>query len=180
VIAVEPVKINEQGRPEVYTDALKQDPDDPIVTGVRIRFKQPQGKAQDLYYYSVNIADPSLAKKEPFQQYLRGLAPATSYLKSASYLLHKSYFGKIRDLILEVSRFVLEDDSGIPVRYFEEPAWSVTLYGKYMDPIPLFAKHKQLKLEELFKDRSRVKPLTFGIGYRWQAGTSNLIAATKK
>jgi hypothetical protein len=99
-------------------------------------------------------------------------------IKSASYLLHKPYFSTIRNLILSKTSWIVEDDSGIPYRYFDR-AWDVRLYGKYSDPIPLFKNWKQPDLKEAFSSRKDIQPLGFAIGYR-HPGESDLLVAVRR
>jgi len=181
VLGIEPVKVNDEGAPETYSGKIKKQAKGPVVTtGVRIRFRAgPDAPAQEIEYYSVDISDDALAKNVPFQKLLAGLAPSTSYLKSASYLMHKEYFTKIRTTLLDVSDFLLQDDSGIPVKFFPAPGWKLQLYGTYDKPIALFALRGQADLKELFKDKAQVKELPFGIGYNYKPGRSNLMSATK-
>jgi hypothetical protein len=75
---------------------------------------------------------------------------------------------------------VLEDDSAIPYRFFAGDIWDVALYGVYSQPIEMFLDHQQADLAAAYKKPGAAKPLPFGIGYRWQAGQSNLLAARRK
>jgi hypothetical protein len=54
-----------------------------------------------------------------FSAFLAKLGPADSLIKSASYLLHKANFAGVRKLLLNKSATILQDDSGIPLTYFE-------------------------------------------------------------
>ena len=136
---------------------------------------------QYLDYFSVNIADQALKKNDGFVKYAEQLPSFSTYLKSASYLMHKNYFSMIRKVILTHSNSVLQDDSGVPFRFFSDPNdWSVTLYGMYSKPIPLFGNWYQEDLKAAFGDSVHVKRLDFGIGYNWIKGQSNLLLATKK
>lgn len=147
-----------------------------------VEFRFFQGRTpehlQTLYYYSGNMSDGVFPKK------LRAYAEATftkhrvaTYLKAASYLMHESYFSKIRDLVLDYSFAVLEDDSGIPYRFFKDE-WDVALYGKYLHPISIFNKVAYQKdLEEVYATSDAVKPLPFRIGYN---NPSNWLLARKR
>src|SRR5262249_35963178 len=72
-----------------------------------------------LYYFSVNIANDRLAKNPQFDKLLSGPKMVT-FLKSTSYLLHQDGFSTIRDQILDHSVGVLQDDSGVPYRFFAQ------------------------------------------------------------
>ncbi len=176
VLGIEQVRMGEGGEPEVYTGRLKKAPG--LVTGVRVRFRAAGGATQEVLYWSVDISDDSLGKLAGFQKHLAALGPCTTYVKSASYLMHKDYFSRIRTLIIEASAFLLQDDSGIPLRFLAT-GFSVQPYGVYEKPIRMFGKHGQADLKALYQDKARVKPLSFGIGYAWRVGQSNLLSAIK-
>jgi len=91
--------------------------------------------------------------------------------------MHKPYFSTIRGTILAKSRVVVEEDSGIPYRYFDQ-AWDVRLFGTYSEPIQLFKDWNQDDLKTAYSGTG-VLPLDFGIGYRHR-GQSNLLVAVRK
>ena len=130
---------------------------------------------QTLYYMSANLHDRSY--KESFTAFLDATLPkhhVVTYLKAASYLMHKPYFSRVRDAILGHSMAILEDDSGIPYRFLKD--WNVSLYGTYMKPLKLFGKYVyQTDLMERYETDS-VRPLNFRIGYN---NPSNWLCARK-
>ncbi|MBP5481457.1 MAG: hypothetical protein J6Y22_06865 [Paludibacteraceae bacterium] len=142
-----------------------------------IKFFQPKSPTheQTLYYMSANLHDRSY--KESFNAFLETTLPqhqVVTYLKAASYLMHKPYFSKIRDAIMKHSLAILEDDSGIPYKYLKD--WNVTLYGTYMKPLKLFGKYVyQNDLMERYETDS-VRTLNFRIGYN---NPSNWLCARK-
>ena len=83
-------------------------------------------------------------------------------------------------LILDNSNYVLEDDSGIPYKYFKQDVWAPALYGTYSGSISLFTGVFQDDLDAAYKAKTNVKPLKFGIGYKYQVGESNLMYFKKK
>lgn len=145
---------------------------------VKIVFSSPGGPEQTLYYFSTDLANNGVAKSG-FLKFCAQLGPGDSFVKSASYLLHDRGFSSVRDFILANSVHVLQDDTGIPVAYFRDDAWSLQPYGNYTRPIPVFAGKYQPRMSALF---AKTKPgaLDFGIGYRWRQGQSSVIVATKK
>jgi hypothetical protein len=100
-----------------------------------------------------------------------------TYLKAASYLMYNSYFSTIRNLILSQSTSLLQDDSGIPVKYFEQQKWNFKFYGNYTKPIDLFNKQYQPELRKIYTSDRKIKPLDFGIGYNFKVNQSNLMLA---
>ena len=143
--------------------------------GVKIVFSDGSGPKQTLYYFSTNLADGSF-ERSGFSSFLAKLGPADSLIKSASYLLHKPHFVGVRKLLLNNSAIILQDDSGIPLIYFEATKWRLQAFGHYAGPISMFTNFYQPRMAELFQDAS---PLEFGIGYRWRNNESNLLLAQK-
>ncbi len=141
--------------------------------GVKIVFSEGNGPKRTLYYFSTNLADGSF-ERSGFSSFLAKLGPADSLIKSASYLLHKPHFVGVRKLLLNNSAIILQDDSGIPLIYFEATKWRLQAFGHYAGPISMFANFYQPRMAELFQDAS---PLQFGIGYQWRKNESNLLLA---
>ncbi len=137
---------------------------------------------KEVFYFSCDISDLGLSKNKRLHAFLKGLPTVTTYLKSASYLLHKPYFSLIRKIILDKSRYVLQDDSGIPVRFYNAEQWNHQYYGTYDAPINLFKNflQKDLKLAYDSIEKAQIKPLNFGIGYDYKLNESNLMLFSKK
>ena len=104
----------------------------------------------------------------------------TTYIKSASYLPHYKEFSNIRNLILAKSRFVLEDDTGVPFKYFSPKEWASQLYGEYIEPVSDFKGVGQEDLRAAYADPSRVKPLPFHLGYHWGTNKDSVLFFRKK
>ena len=178
------VRLDEQGNLQVADElgATNGDTTKPVrsqyrsaASGVKIVFSDGNGPKQTLYYFSTNLADGSF-EPSGFSAFLARLGPADSLIKSASYLLHRPHFAGVRKLLLNNSATILQDDSGIPLTYFEATKWRVQAFGHYAGPISMFANFYQPRLAELFQ---RASPLEFGIGYRWRKNELNLLLAEK-
>jgi hypothetical protein len=148
------------------------------VHGVAIRFMSGRHKVRELDYFALNLQDSRLRRKPGVMKYLASLPPADTLIKSASYLLHTPYFSVVRDTILSKSRMIVEDDSGIPFRFFDA-SWDVRLYGTYKEPITMFRKWQQDDLDLAFTSNRDVRPLGFAIGYR-HIKEANLLVATHR
>jgi hypothetical protein len=123
--------------------AINNDSDKPVhsqqraaAPGVKIVFSDGSGTKQTLYYFSTNLADGSF-ERSGFSAFLAKLGPADSLIKSASYLLHKPHFAGVRKLLLNRSAIILQDDSGIPLIYFEATKWRLQAFGHYAGPISM-------------------------------------------
>ena len=147
------------------------------IRGVKVDFVGDEARPQTLYYFSVNIDNDGF-KNSGFMRFCERLGTGNAFVKSASYLMHRDHFSEVRNFLLERSRLLLQDDSGIPVTRFDQARWQLHLFGHYSGPIGLFANRYQSKLAQLF-DQGHVEPIEFGIGYRWRPQTSNLMLAVK-
>lgn len=148
------------------------------VRGVTIFFSDAGGSQRKLTYLGLNLSD-TVKKRPAALRFLEQLHSVKTLLKSASYLMHKSYFSTIRRVILTQSDVVVEDDSGIPFRFFHENEWDVRLFGTYSEPIKLFSDWQQDDLKEAYVSPG-IQPLGFGFGYRFRPDTSNLLLARRK
>lgn len=146
--------------------------------GIELVFRDSSGREKTLDYHCVNLSDPWLRKKPGFMRYLQQRSAYFTYLKGASYLLHRAHFSRIRYAILNASRALVQDDSGIPLRYFAAGprAWNIHLFGTYSEPISLFKKAYQADLDSLYKSQGS-RHLGFGIGYNFRDRNSNLMIA---
>ena len=82
--------------------------------GVKITFVQSEGPKQTLYYFKTDLS----GGKSTFLSWCAAQGPGLSLLKAASYLMHGEGFAGVRNFLLERSRVIIQDDSGIPLRSF--------------------------------------------------------------
>ena len=141
--------------------------------------RTPQGQVyyykQNAYYFRVDLSDKAYSQNKWFFDFAAQFDNANSYLKAASYLMHSSEFSKVRSFLLEHSHALLQDDSGIPLKFFE--GWNKTFYGNYSAPITEFSWCLQPDLRKAFNDGvEKVKPLPFKTGYG-KVTKSNLMFA---
>ncbi len=149
--------------------------------GVEIQFSDVNHKLKKLYYFSLNAADGGLKSNKGFMAFLKAMGTVNTYLKGASYLMHKDYFSMVRKVILNQSEHVIQDDSGIAFHYFldDEHKWNYSFFGQYLKPIPMFAEFYQKDLDSLYKKQG-AKPIGFGIGYNFKDKNSNFMIASKQ
>jgi hypothetical protein len=144
--------------------------------GVKIVFSDNVGKKRTLYYFSTDVSNGGI-KTSGFLQFCTNLGTGDSFVKSASYLMHSDNFSTVREFLLAHSASLLQDDSGIPIRFLAQ-GWQLHPFGRYVGPIPLFAGQSQSALYRVF-GKSRTQPLDFSLGYRWRPTESNLLLAVK-
>jgi hypothetical protein len=150
----------------------RQDP------GVKIVFSGGGGGRQTLYYFSTDLSDAG-TKSSGFLKFGEKLGSGDALVKSASYLLHSGNFSNVRNFLMARSNIIVQDDTGVPARYFKSEEWSLTPFGAYLGPIEIFKGMYQPQLQQIFRKGNPPK-LDFGIGYRWRGHDSNLLLAVKK
>lgn len=133
-------------------------------------FRKGTSKLQTLYYYVTDLSNEGLEQNQPLMKYIQKFnrnATAT-FIKSASYLMHAPGFSMIRDLVLNHSSAVMQDDSGIPITYYPKEKWSITLYGTFYKPVADYAQYPQPELRDAYQ-LGDPKPLNFRIGFARQS-----------
>ncbi len=143
--------------------------------GVRVTFRGPGGRTQTLFYFKVDLSNGS---SSGFLKWCASQGPGNSLLKAASYLLSSDTFSATRRFLLDESRTIVQDDSGIPLRAFDD-RYSLRLYGKYVGPKEIFDQYYQRDLMDAY-ERKNEGPLAFGFGYWVQPSRAVLIVAEKK
>jgi len=148
-------------------------------SGVKIVFFGPGGREQTLYYFTSDLADWAVKVNPGFLKFCEQQGQGAALLKAASYLMHSNNFSQVRDFLLTHSKLILQDDSGIPFRFFAKDKWNLRHIGRYLGPIHRFLEHGQLDLGKE-NAASAPPPLDFSFGYQWQPSRSSLMIATPK
>jgi len=177
-----PRQVRERGTSEMKTvrkpmrAAVRQ------LNGITIEFRKPSSSmVQRLHYFTLDATDDGLEHYPEFVSFINGLAPTSTFLKAASYLLHGREFRKLRSTLLNVSDFLVQDDTGLPFYTLQPKRWSVRLYGKYETPIPPFERTFQASLDKAYR-AARPEPLPFDFGYNYsdkRDNRSNVLVARK-
>lgn len=168
---VSPVALNDRG----VALSANENPGKNPTRGVKILFAGSDGQEKTLYYFSTDLSNGGV-KASGFLQFCQSLAPGNSLIKSASYLLYSGNFATVRDFLLANSATIIQDDSGIPLLYFDQRKWRLFPFGRYAGPIGEFPGRYQQTYAELFR---KAQPMDFGIGYRWRTNESNLLLAVR-
>ena len=82
--------------------------------GVKITFSGAE-QPQTLYYFKTDLAGGG---NSAFLRWCAARGPGLSLLKAASFLMHGDGFSGVRNFLLQKSRVIIQDDSGIPLRDF--------------------------------------------------------------
>jgi len=142
--------------------------------GVKITFTR-DGGPQTLYYFKTDLS----GGKSPFLKWCATQGPGNSLLKAASYLMHTGGFTGVRDFLLENSRVIIQDDSGIPLKAFPK-SWVVDCYGRFVPHAEMFGKYDQPELAAVYNRQPPPPELGFAFGYHWQKDRGLLMLARRK
>jgi len=152
--------------------------------GVEIVFSSAAGgdraaPMRKLYYFQTDLSDAG-TRTSGLPEFIASLGKADSFIKSASYLPHAASFSRVRELLIERSSIIVQDDTGIPVHMLKLQDYEIKVYGRYLGPIPLgdFKVNYQPRLAELY--RRPTPQIDFGIGYRWRPSESNVLVAIRR
>ncbi len=176
LVSVREMEIAEDGELRPRTPAVAGRK---VASALEMVFERPDHPAQTVVYFRAQAEDKALPQRPGVVPFLEHQAPFPTFLKSASYLLHTNDFTVVRKLLLQHSRLILEDDSGIPLRFLKAPEWTVTFYGKYVKPIKDFNYGYQQDMAQVYSDPKAVKPLTFSFGYHWSDGSASVLLAVR-
>jgi hypothetical protein len=149
---------------------------------VEIVFHKPgSAEMKKVIYVKADMADSSFYRYRGFIKYLLAKSDYITILKAASYLMFRRQFDDVRNIILNNSQIVVQDSSGIPYHFFKDGRWDITFFGRYVQPIPLFAvRHQSNLADDMSKGRNRQR-LPFYYGYTSTRSTgAHLIIARKK
>lgn len=144
--------------------------------GVHITFRK-KGDIQEktLTYFAVDISDEGFENDQPLAKYLDTKGPYNSFLKAASYLPHYRTFNGIRSNIIAKTVNHVQDDTGIPYKYFEPGIFTAKVFGQYTKPVADFNPNLfQTDLARAYKDTVIYGGrLDFSMGYHWASDEQN-------
>ncbi|MGA2824083.1 MAG: hypothetical protein ABSE72_11220 [Bacteroidales bacterium] len=154
---------------------------DTSTVGIRIAFvDSTMKKPQVLYYLSYDLSDRNLKKHPELLQFVKSFGSQIGFLKAASYLMFTAHFRVIRNYLLDQESSILQDDSGIPFRFFKPSIWTVKLFGTYTQTIDLFKYKFQPDLQSAYEKQETKHGVPFRIGYNIKFNETNLLFAKKK
>jgi hypothetical protein len=151
-----------------------------LVNGLKIiYFSDKFTETRTLYYFPFDLSDRNIKDHLGFIAFLSSFGPKNTFMKSASYLLHDKEFSLIQDLIVKQSDKIIQDDSGLPYAWLVHSGFSVQLFGKYTNTIPIFSKYFQPDLKRIV-DEGKARDLQFKLGYNSLKNEMVLMYASKK
>jgi hypothetical protein len=176
----EPANAATAGKPDEAANAAKAGQPQLPLRAVRIEFDDHTKTRRTLLYLSLDVSDAQLRYYPEFEPWLRSFKEPTVLLKSASYLLHGGNFRKVRGVVRERARLIVQDDTGMPYRLLLADGFAISLYGQYERPVKLFENRYQKDLDDAFGSAGNADPVPFPFGYNWREnGRSGVIVARR-
>ena len=178
ITSVEELTVDESGK-KTYT---------PFKVGenkakaVRITFgNKEKGILKTLTYYSCDISNSGIEKDKALAATLKSIPASNCFVKSASYLMHYETFTTIRNTVLDKAIYLVQDDTGIPYKYFDKSKFKMELYGNYVKPVSDFSENLfQKDMAAAYTTKEFMGSLSFSLGYHWQTKDQNQMIAIKK
>lgn len=181
--AVRKVTLNEKGEfTDLDWDAVSTNSN--AIEGLRIFFRRPGDQNQrELVYFKMYISENSHELSTPEGQFFAKQGRLNLVMKSAEYVMQMAGYEKwCRDIIAKLDT-VVEDDSAMPLRYFDSSGWNYKLFGYYAGRVPLQNTPNvpdQSDLKELIKKEGEVLPFKYGYGVLKGDSKSNLLILFRK
>ncbi|MEE8524394.1 MAG: PQQ-binding-like beta-propeller repeat protein [Thermoanaerobaculia bacterium] len=150
---------------------------------VEIELRPQEGTAaagRRVYYFAQDLSDGGLAESPELLRWLSPRDGFNVYMKSASYLLHMPEFTTLRAHVLAGAKTVLQDDSGVPLRFFDAEDWRLSFHGVYRQTLPTYREWFQEDLRAAYTSDPGIAPLPFAIGYNSRVAGSCLIRADRR
>ena len=178
ITSVEELTVDESGK-KTYT---------PFKVGenkakaVRITFgNKEKGILKTLTYYSCDISNSGIEKDKALAATLKSIPASNCFVKSASYLMHYETFTTIRNTVLGKAIYLVQDDTGIPYKYFDKSKFKMELYGNYVKPVSDFSENLfQKDMAAAYTTKEFMGSLSFSLGYHWQTKDQNQMIVIKK
>jgi hypothetical protein len=178
ISSVEELTVDESGK-KTYTPFKVGEN---TAKAVRITFgNKEKGILKTLTYYSCDISNSGIEKDKALAATLRSIPASNCFVKSASYLMHYETFTTIRNTVLDKAIYLVQDDTGIPYKYFDKSKFKMELYGNYVKPVSDFSENLfQKDMAAAYTTKEFMGSLSFSLGYHWQTKDQNQMIAIKK
>jgi hypothetical protein len=151
----------------------------PRTKGIRISFHDAKdGQAKTLVYLQMRLGPETVDAATPEGRYLHGIGQRNTMLKSAVYLFHQPSMKPVADLILAQSALVIEDDSGLPYKSFQDGQWDERVFGVYSRAMPvgdITHPPQQPDMAARYAKGAESLPFAYGYGILRGKDKSNLM-----
>ncbi len=177
VLDVEPFYLDNYGNLvviEQLSDLSKK------IEGIKINFKSENSQdVKTIFYLQNDVSDINMIDKMEFSYFISNFDKKITFIKSASYLLFHENFNMIKNIIINQSSIILQDDTGIPYNEFSKYDFTTRLYGNYNKTIRIFSEKFQPDLKSAIEKENRQKTLPFRFGYNNTFNETVLILAER-
>ncbi len=147
-------------------------------SSLRLWLRDHNGKIVLLDYLDADLSNNGLRAETTARRTIERAAEDHVLIKAASHLLQFPPFSLLRDIIVERTKELVQDETG--VKYSDLLAsFNVALYGRFVGVNPLFDPRPQRALKRAYEGRSDIPPLDFAIGYTKPAGPCLMVATRK-
>ena len=119
--------------------------------GFRISASGPTGGSKSVYYFQKDLSNSGISSNSGFLSFVTSAGAPTTFLKSASYLMHNSHFSNIRNAVVNRSYAVVQDPSGVPFQSLAQGGYNIRLYGQYSGTLDIFRQHYQSDLAQSYR-----------------------------
>lgn len=154
------------------SDGTEIEAADDQLNGLKIQCVK-DNKPKTVYYLRLDFGNQN--KRQSLMQFMQKFKFAT-FIKSSSYRLYEDEYSEMRNFILENSQAVLQDDTGIPFRFYDKK-WTKYPFGRYTGPtLRIFEPYTQPDMIE-FYNQSHYTKIPFALGYGFNQKRTNLLLA---
>lgn len=124
-----------------------------------ITFRKPGGPLQTYRHMATDLSNGGLKNAPGVVAYIEQRGPFVSVVKAASFLLWKSYFSTIRDLLLDHAVFMVSDATAPLPGHARAKGFEQIPYGTFTGPEVAFEEGSEIEAAEpfieLWKDKGR-------------------------
>lgn len=160
---------------------LREEP----IPGIRITyFKKGDTKPRELYFFRIYLTGESGKLSTREGKFFSRENRLNLIFKSAEYILHTREYEEFNRSLLSKTDRIIEDESGIPIRFFSTEDWEIRVFGRYSGRVPLkktpTVPHQDDLMRLYTEQKPNVLPFHFGYGVLRGNGKSNLIFLKRK
>lgn len=137
-----------------------------------IDYLDKDGTKKRVIYLQLDLRDWNLQREQGWYAYLNNLGKTDGFMKAASCLLPRSYYSKIRNIVLKTMTTIVQSDSCMPYRYLKKD-WNITLFGKYFKAHYIFPSFTQPDLRAAYA-AAQYRPVPFPFSYERPGGRRNM------
>lgn len=149
--------------------------------GIEIKFfRSGEPTIKTMYYFSMDVADYKIKSKTEIEKFFESFPMINTYIKSASYIpMHKN-FSIIRNIILDNSLKIVQDDTGVPLKSLDATVFEINMWGTYSKTISDLSWGFQPDLKKALEESDNNQSLPFKISYNGNYGEGMILYAKRK